>query len=329
MKKVHLFLITIIFIVGILAGCGSDDNNASDENQENANSEENADANEETGEGDFPVTIEDGLGEEVTIDDEPEKIVSLMPSNTELAFALGLEDEIVGVTENDTYPEEALDKETVGDMDLNIEKIVSLEPDLVLAHPTNDPDGIEQLEDSDITVFTVNDATDFDEVYDSIDMMAEATGTEEKGDEIVSDMEDDLATIEEKAEEIEDDDVKTAYIEISPEPEIFTPGEGTFQDDILSLIHAENGAGDEEDWVEIDEEAVIEMDPDVIVLTYDHTDDPVEDVLERDGWEDIEAVKNEDIVQVDEDLVSRPGPRLVEGAEVLAEAIYPDVFSDE
>src|SRR5699024_7717950 len=102
-------------------------------------------------------------------------------------------------------------------------------PDLVLAHPTNDPDGIKQLEDADIPVFNINDATNFDEVYESIDMLGEVTGTIEQSEEIVAEMKEDLADLEKKADDIPEDDVKTVYVEISPEPEIFTPGKNTFE----------------------------------------------------------------------------------------------------
>src|SRR5699024_8465872 len=138
----------------------------------------------------------------------------------------------------------------------------------------------------------------------------------------------DLADVEKKADDIPEDDVKTVYVEISPDPELFTPGKNTSEDEILSIINAENAAGDEDGWVERSEEEVVEMNQDVIVLTYDDVDDPVEGVLERDAWQDIDAIKNEQVVQVDTDLVSRPGPRLVEGAEALAEVIYPEVFGE-
>lgn len=313
-------------MVGILAGCSGDNNEGATNTDENTKTENQS--NESTGEeSEFPVTLEDANGE-VTIEEEPEAIVSLIPSNTEVAFALGLDDQIVGVTDNDDYPEEVSEKEKVGGMELNIEAILALEPDLVLAHETNDPDGIEQLEDSGLTVLTVSDAQSFDETYGTIEMISEATGTASKGEEIVTSMKEDLKDLEEKADEIDEEDMKKVFVEISPEPEIFTPGANTFQDEILSLIHAENIASDEEGWVELNEEAIIEKNPEVIVVTYDYTDDPVGDVLARDAWGDVDAIRDEEVIEVDANLVSRPGPRLVEGAETLAKAIYPEVFGE-
>lgn len=327
MKKLNLLLLSMLLVFGVLAGCSdSKDQNdnaqsPSTENEQNESSDVDGDV--------FPVTVEDANGEEITIEKEPEHIVSLIPSNTELAYDLGLGDSIVGVSDHDNYPEDVLDKEKIGGLELNIEKIVSLEPDLVLAHPTNDLDGLEQLEESGITVFMINDATSFDEVYQSIEMMAKATGTQTKGDELIADMKEDLQTIEEKAEKIDASDMKRVYIEISPEPEIYTPGKNTFENDILTLVHAENIAEAEDGWVEMSEEAIVETNPDVIILTYDYVDNPVELVMERKAWQDINAIKDERVHLVDTDLVSRPGPRLVEGAKALGKAIYPEVFDEE
>jgi len=317
-KNLHKLLFAMLIVIGLAAGC----NNEPEEEQTDEAIEETEDNSH------FPVTVEDSEGNEITLEEAPENIVSLMPSNTEIAFALGLGDQIVGVSDHDNYPEEVEEKEKVGDLELNIERILSLEPDLVLAQPGNDMDGIEQLQDSGLDVFVVNDATSIEETYESIEMISEVTGTVEEGEELIEDMEEGFAELREKAEEISEDEQKTVYIEISPEPEIYSPGQYTFEDEMLSLIHAENSMSDEEGWVQLNEEAVIEMNPDLIILTYDHVEDPIEEVMSRDGWQDIDAVNDEQVFQVDTDIVSRPGPRLVEGAEAFAKEIYPDVFSE-
>lgn len=327
MRKLYLLLFTIL-LIGVLAGCGGDDSD-NGEIEQNGMETEETEQTEESDETAFPITVEGSDGEEITIEEEPEAIVSLIPSNTEIAFALGLGDSIVGVSDHDNYPEEAQEKEKIGGLELNIEMILSLEPDLVLAHPTNPPEGMDQLKESDLTVLMVNDATNIAEVYDSIEMIAEATGTGEEAEEIITSMEDTFAELEETAAEIPEEEVKSVYIEISPEPEIFIPGNNTFENEILTILHAENIAADQEGWVELNEEAIVEQNPEVIILTYDFIDDPVGQVMERDAWQDIEAVQNERVVQVDTDIISRPGPRLTEGAETLAEVIYPEVFEDE
>ncbi|PLR77324.1 ABC transporter substrate-binding protein [Bacillus sp. V3-13] len=325
MKKLYSLLFALLLAVGLLAACGDTEKAAPD----STNSGEEQTNQSETAA--FPVTIKDALGEEVTIEAKPEKIVSLMPSNTEIAFELGLGDEIVGVSDYDNYPEEAVSKEKIGGMEFNVEKIVSLDPDLVLAHASsahNSETGLQQLKDAGIAVLVVNDATSFDKVYDSIEMIGTATGESDEADRIIKDMKDRINQIKEKAADIPEADRKTVYIEVSSDP-IFTTGKNTFMDEMLTIVNAKNAFGDLEGWAEIDQEAVIEKNPDVVLTTHGaYTGDPVATVMGRDGWQDVKAVQNQQIVDLNSDMVTRSGPRLAEGVEEIAKAIYPDVFGE-
>src|SRR5699024_9666396 len=317
MKKISYLLFLFVLAISVIAGCSSND-----ENEVTDPDAETKETSEENSEGEFPLTVTDATGDEITFDDKAERVVSVLPSNTEIAFALGLDEEIVGVTELDNYPEEASEKETVGDFQINVEKVIylehdvvlidesveenavsggleeendgvteldkypeeaseketvgdfqinvekviSLEPDVVLADESVDENALEQLRDSDINVLVVKTATDFDEVYDAIHLIAEVTDTTEEADKIETDMEEKLASIEEKVADIEEP--KSVYVEISPSPETFTAGKNTFINTILEKINAENSAGDLEGWPEVNEEAVIKMNPDVILTTY-------------------------------------------------------------
>lgn len=321
MKKFNYLAFLFILSLGVIVGCSSNDES------EEVDTNEETEGTEETSEGEFPLTVTDATGEEITFDEKAEEIVSVLPSNTEIAFALGLDNEIVGVTELDNYPEEAQDKETVGDFQINVEKVISLEPDVVLADESVDEAALDQLRDADVQILVVKTATDFDEVYEAIHLIAQVTDTTEKADEIEADMEEKLASLEEKVADIEEP--KSVYVEISPSPETYTAGNNTFINTIIEKINAENSAGELEGFPEVNEEAVIEMNPDIILTTYgSYVDDPVKEITDRKSWSDITAVKDEQIFDVDEDLVSRPGPRLVEGAEELAKEIYPDLFAN-
>ncbi|WP_203363911.1 ABC transporter substrate-binding protein [Bacillus sp. REN10] len=321
MNKVSTSILSMLLAAGVLAGCGG---------EKAAPEKEKTNQPKETQQAAFPVTIKDGLGKEVVIEKDPERIVSLIPSNTEIAFELDLDKEVVGVTDNDNYPEEVAKIEKVGGMEFNVEKIISLDPDLVLAHASgahNSKDGLKQLEDAGIEVLVVNDAQNFDEVYESIEMIGQATGKAKEADEIVADMKEDVAEIEKQAEVITEDQMKNVFVEVSPAPEMYTPGNNTFMNEMLEMIHAKNASADLDGWQPITEEAVIEKNPDVIVTTYGYyTEKPVEQVLSRKGWENVSAIKNKEVHDVHSDLVSRTGPRLTEGLEQLAEAVYPDVF---
>lgn len=326
MRNLRLIILTLILVLGGLAACSSaNDNNEGNPSNKDNNTENLV--NNEEGEASFPVTVRDGNGEEFTMEEEPETIVSLIPSNTEIAYALGLGEKMVAGSDFDNYPEEALELEKIGGMELNTEAILALDPDLILAHPGNPVEGIEQLEEAGLTIYVVEDATNFEEVYSSIEAIAKITGSAEKGQEIIEGMKSDIAAIEEKAEEISEEDIEKVYIEISPAPEIYSPGQNTFEDDILQLIHAENIVA-EEGWVMLGEETVIESDPDFIIATYDFVENAEEEIKSRDTWQDIAAVKEDHITVFDPDLVSRPGPRLIEGALELAKIIYPDVFNE-
>lgn len=316
MKKLYSLLSVLMLAIGVLAGCGE----TKTEEKEKASQTEAA----------FPVTIKDALDEEVVIDDKPEKIISLIPSNTEIAFALGLGDEVVGVSDYDNYPKETADIAKIGGSEFNVEKIISLKPDLVLAHASsahNATEGLQQLRDAGIDVVVVNNATDFAGVYESINTIGKATGVTEEANELVEDMKEKMTDIKEKAAKIAEKDQKSVYVEVSGEPSIYTTGKNTFMQEMLDTINAQNVVT-EEGWIQVDQEAIIKKNPDVIITTYGSyaTEDPVKKLLSRKGWEDVTAVKEKAVADVDSDTVTRPGPRLVEGVEELAKAVYPNEF---
>ncbi|MBN8193086.1 ABC transporter substrate-binding protein [Bacillus sp. NTK074B] len=321
MKHTFKVLLSLFLAIGFLSACGTNDD---DQSKKNENAEVNGDS---TG---FPMTLNDALDHKVTLEEQPKHIVSLIPSNTEILFELGLNKEIVGVSDFDNYPKEAEDKEKIGGMEFNVEKIVSLEPDLVLAHEStakSAEEGLNQLKDAGINVFIVEDAKSFEEVYSTINDIGVLVGKKEKADSIVSEMKSDLKAIEEKANEISAK--KRVYVEVSPSPDIYSTGKNTFIDQMLSMVHAENVMSEQEGWVQVNQESVISSNPDVIITTYGYySENPKEQVMKRDGWKDVNAVKNGDVYDVHSDLVTRTGPRLVEGVEEIAKSIYPEVFAE-
>lgn len=321
MKKLNAFLFALLLTIGALAGCG----NAEQSNAEKTNKTETV----QQAEAKFPVNIKDGTGQEVTIESKPEKIVSLIPSNTEIAYGLGLDDQIIGVSDFDNFPEEVAEKEKIGGMEFNVEKIISLKPDLVLAHASGahtSGAGLQQLKDAGITVLVVNDATTFDAVYESISMIGTASGEQEKADTLIADMKKKIEEIKTQAKEIKEEDRKSVFVEVSPTPEIYAAGKNTFIDEMLQIINADNTVK-EEGWPKLDPEAIIKSNPDVIITTHGYyTNEPVKNVISRKGWDKITAVKENRVVDVHSDKVTRTGPRLTEGVEELAKAVYPDVF---
>ena len=324
MKRFYSFLTALLLTTSMLVAC-----NATQEPVKESETKPKTEQKvEETAA--FPVAVTDALGDNATIEAKPERIVTLVPSITETVFALGLGEAVVGVSDFDNYPEEAAAKEKVGGMEFNVEQIIALKPDIVLAHESglSKKEGVEQLRNAGVTVIVVQDAQSFDKMYDSFALIGEATGTSEKAAELIKNMKEQFAAIEEKAAKIPEADRKTVFIEVSPAPDIFTTGKGTFMDEMLTIIHAKNAAKDEEGWVQLNEEAIITLNPDTIITTYgDYVDHAPAQILERNGWQDIQAIKAQQVYEVHPDLVTRSGPRLVEGVEELAKAVYPEIFA--
>ncbi|MFJ6264816.1 ABC transporter substrate-binding protein [Lysinibacillus xylanilyticus] len=320
MKKIWKIGLSAFLALGLLAACNTKE--ATNEKSSSSEQQETTKVDQAI----FPVTITDATGKDVTLEAPPEKIVSLIPSNTEILFGLGLNDEIVGVTDNDDYPAEATKKDKVGGMDYNVEKIIALSPDIVFAHASgmgNSKGAIEQLEAAGVKVFVVADAKNFNETYTTIEQLGQATGKLEEAKKIVANMKAKVKEIETKLDGVEP---KKVFVESSDEPQIYTTGKGTFMNEMLEMIHAENVAADVNDWYQIDAEQIITKNPDVIVVAYNYVPDILKKIPQRAGFETITAVKNKAIVQVDENITNRQGPRLADGLEELAKAVYPEEF---
>jgi len=319
MKKFWKLGLSAFLAIGLLAACGEE---AKNEKPTSSEQQETSQVDKAT----FPMTITDAVGKDITLEAPPEKIVSLIPSNTEILFALGLNNEIIGVTDNDDYPAEATEKQKVGGMEYNIEQIIALQPDIVFAHASSmtfSAGAIEQLESAGLKVFVVTNAKDFNEIYTTIEQLGRATGKLPEAKKIIKDMK---TKVEEVLAKLEDVKPKKVFVEASDEPQIFTAGKDTFMNEMLNMIHAENVAADTVDWYEISSEQIIAKNPDVIVVTYHYVPEILTKLPQRAGFDTINAVKNKTIVQVDESTTSRQGPRLGEGLEELAKAIYPEAF---
>ncbi|WP_064093255.1 ABC transporter substrate-binding protein [Rossellomorea aquimaris] len=321
MKQSVNVLFAFLLSISLLAACGSNENGMKEKEQKNG--EVNQEQSSES------VTLKDALDNEVTLEKRPEKIVSLIPSNTEILFNLGLDKEVVGVTDFDNYPEEATKKEKVGGMEFNVEKIISLKPDLVLAHESSAKsaeEGLNQLRNAGVTVYIVRDAANFEKLFTTIENIGVLVGKKEDANKTVSEMKSKLEDIKEKTSTVSEK--KKVYVEVSPAPEIYTTGKNTFIDEILSLVNAENVVT-EEGWVQTNQESVIQSNPDVIITTYGYySENPKEQVMSREGWQGIAAVKHGNVYDVHSDLVTRTGPRLGEGVEEIAKSIYPELFTE-
>ncbi|SEQ95486.1 ABC transporter substrate-binding protein [Piscibacillus halophilus] len=325
-KKIWLWLLSLVLAVG-LAACQGDqsEDETPEQNEDTEQQEENGDesSGEETESGEFEeVTLTDKSDTEVTVEEKPEKIVSVIPSATETVFAVGAGEEVVGVSEWANYPEEVNDIEKVGDQQLNIEKIVSLEPDLVVAD-LNNADDIEAMRQAGLNVLVLG-AQNLEEVYKDIELVGQATGHMDQATEVIEQMKSDVTEVQNAVSDLSEDEKKRVWIEVGPE--LYSGGEGSFIDELINLAGGVNIIGDQEGWPQVSEEVVLEKDPEVIITTYGYyMDDAVDQVLTRDNWQDVTAVQEEQVYDLHSDVLTRPGPRLTEGLKELAHSIYPDL----
>ncbi|MET3683920.1 iron complex transport system substrate-binding protein [Alkalibacillus flavidus] len=330
--KQWVLIVLLVLVVGLTAcqngeestdDTTSTDNTEQQESEENTsdeNDDDNSEASEES-ESTFPVTITDRTDQEITIEEKPESIVSVIPSATEIVYAVGAGDAVDGVSQWADYPKEVNDVETVGDMNLNIEKIVSLEPDLVVADVQN-ADDIDAMRDAGLNVLVIGSQS-LDAVYRDIEMVGQATGHMDQAKDIVSDMRSRVSDVKDAVSDIPEEERKRVWVEVGPQ--LFSGAQGSFLHEILTLAGGLNIIGDQEGWPQVSEEVIIEQNPDVIITTYgETTENAHEKIMNRDGWDTITAVQEEAIYDMKNNLLSRPGPRLVDGLEELARILYPN-----
>jgi len=279
-----------------------------------------------SGQNEEPITFTDMADRDITLDEPADEIVVLQPSNAEILYAIGAGDTIVGRGEYVDYPvEEVEDIPTVGTGEnTNIEEIIALNPDIVITTTMGQAeDQLSQLEVAGITVI-VTDASSIAEVYEAIELLGLIVGHNEEAEQVIMDMQ---TTFDEYTKMADESEIENAsvYYEISPlEFGLWTGGKNTFMDEIGAMLNLENIFVDVEGWAEVSEEQVLERTPDYIITTtmpYDGMD-PVEEILNRVGWDEVTAVKEGNVLQANSDEFTRPGPRLAEAVKTLYNFVH-------
>ena len=273
---------------------------------------------------DTSVTVTDMSGREITLKEPAARVVALTAADCEILYAIGAGETLVGRGEYCDYPAEVFDVPSVqSGYETNIEQIMALEPQVVLmATMAQSVEQVEALEKAGIAV-VVSDAQDIEGVYTAIRMIGKLMGYDDNAEALVAGMQDTFAGLKEASK---GDGSESVYFEVSPlQWGLWTAGTGTFMDEITQLLGLKNAFGDVEGWGEISEEQVIERAPDYIVtitMYYGEGPTPEEEIMNRAGWENIPAVANDKILNLQNNELSRPGPRLADGAELMYEFIY-------
>ena len=274
---------------------------------------------------DAPVKVTDMMGREIELKEPATRVVALTAADCEILCALGCEDALVGRGEYCNYPASVLEKPSVeSGYETNIEQIIVLEPQVVLmATMAQTKEQADQLSAAGIQT-AISNAQDIEGVYTSIRMIGALMGREAEADAMIQDMQAAFAGIAEKSEQ----SGKTVYFEVSPlEYGLWTAGKGTFMDELATLCGLTNAFADVEGWGQISEEQVLERNPDYIVtitMYFGEGPTPVEEIMSRPGWDKLQAVEKQQILNADNDEISRPGPRLKNAAETLYRFVYEE-----
>ena len=283
-------------------------------------------AEEETG----PREFIDQLGRTVTLDGIPERIISIGPSNTEILFAIGLADKVVAVTDYGDYPEEATLKESVGSyIKPDIEQIVGLSPDVIFATNVHAEEVIPALERVGITVIAL-DPANFDEILEAIELIGEVTGNQDEAEDLVSEMTKRLKAITDKTSGLSAAERPRVFYVVWYDP-LMSAGSDTFQDDLIAKAGGTNIAKDLTGWVTIGLETVLEANPEVMIAGVNHVNIDDQNFLfikAEERLSDTDARQNGRVFEIDANLVSRTGPRIIDGLEALAALIHPDLFGE-
>ncbi|MBE9525183.1 MAG: cobalamin-binding protein [Chloroflexi bacterium] len=274
--------------------------------------------------------IEDGLGRIITIETTPQHIISLAPSNTEYLFALGAGDQLVGRDTFSDYPAEAASITDIGGGwgELDIETILTLNVDLVLAADITATEQIQALEDLGFTVFAVANPNNLSEMLETVRMIAQITGHSDEAKTLISELSSRITSIEEKISYAKTTPLVFYELDATDPNAPWTAGPGTFIETLITQAGGTNiGSSLEGAWAQISIEALLVENPDIIILG-DFTWGGItpEAVTSRSGWESIIAVQNNKIFTIDDNLISRPSPRMVDGLEILAQQIHPELF---
>ncbi len=280
------------------------------------------------GEAAFPMTVTDDLGRVVTIEEAPERIISLAPSNTEILFALGLAERVVAVSDYSDYPPEAKEKPVIGVYPApNMEQLIDLSPDLILAAEIQTEDVILQLEERGFTVFVLAPQT-LDEVLESIILVGEITGQEGEASSLVADMRSRIEAVTDKTDGMLQGQRPRVFYIAWHDP-LMAPGSGTFQDNLIGKAGGTNIARDLTGWAIISLEVVIQANPEVMIASVSYAtgeDLSFQFIKEEPRLSNTDARQNGRVYGIDGDLVSRPGPRIVEALELLAKMLHPEIF---
>lgn len=270
----------------------------------------------------YPLKVVDSYNRTVTIEKEPKRIITVAPNITEAIFALGKGENLVGRSDYDDYPSEAMKVPSVGKITQpSIEKIVELKPDVVIASTHFSKDVVKKLEDLNIKVVVLYGEENFSGVYDTITKLGQVVNANKKAESIILDMKKKVTDVEAKVKNAPKPTVY--YVQGFGKTGDFTAGKDTFMGNMLEMAGGKNAADDVKGW-EYSVEKLVEKDPDLLICPKSY--DSKKGIEATNGYKDLTAVKTGKLLEIDDNIVVRQGPRLADGLEALAKLIHPELF---
>jgi iron complex transport system substrate-binding protein len=276
------------------------------------------------------IILTDSLGRTVALTGPAQRVVSLAPSNTEILFAVGASAQVVGRDETSDYPTEALSLPTIGGWSgFSTEAIVALQPDLVLAQGGgfNSPELVASLEGLGLTVFVLPNPPTIEAMYTNLVTVGVLTGHEGDAIILIEILKERVALVDEKIQPISYGPTVFYELDASEPTKPFTAGPGSFVDLLITRAGGINiGAGLQGQWAQISLEQLVVANPAIIILGDAAYGETPAKVAQRPGWGTLTAIQNGQVFPFDDNLISRPGPRLVDGLESMAKLLHPGVF---
>lgn len=334
MKKIRCFAALLLIAVLFLTGCAKgEDTQKTAGAAETTGAQGTADAQgkaetavTETAKAETAgsITLKDMSGREISLEKPAERVVALTASDCEILYALGAGDTLVGRGEYCNWPAEVSEVPSVqSGADTNVEQIIALKPQvLLMSTMAQTEEQIKALENAGIQV-VVSDAQDISGVYEAITMVGTLTGKNTEAETLIKDMKSAFEQIQKNAS---GKSGGTVYFEVSPlEYGLWAAGSGTFMNEVAGMLGLTNIFADVSGWGAVSQEDVIRRAPDYIVTIAMYFGDgptPAEEIASRSGWEKIPAVKNGKLLNLQNDELSRPGPRLKDGAQMLYDFVY-------
>ncbi|EPI02376.1 periplasmic binding protein [Enterococcus faecalis 20.SD.W.06] len=315
MKKFTLTMMTLGLVATLgLAGCGKQEKKATTSSEKT----------------EVTLPTKDRSGKEIPLPKEATKIISLVPSTTEVIEDLGKTDQLIAVdTQSSTMMTDLKKLPQMDMMAVDAEKLIALKPQIVYVNDINlaSSESVwKQVEDAGITVVNIPTSTSIKAIKEDVQFIADSLSEHEKGQKLIKTMDQEIDEVAKIGKTIKKP--KTVLFEVAALPDIYSFGNGTFLNEMIETIGAKNVLANEKGWLPVTEEAAIAAKPEVILTNVNYMKDPAKEILARKNWENVPAVQNKEVFEIDNMSSSLPNNHITKALKQMAKAVYPEEYKD-